>query len=950
GLSEFSLLFYKICAIVEENHTVELGDISRIFGDIVYYAPEIREKLHEDLVDIAVVSQLHIDHYAAPFFGKHEYARISAAASENAIKILRAAYVGEIVITSPETLWSSGTGGMALYVTDLASELAEMGIAVTVVTPLFSDEKAGIFRKFRPRDTGRTITVKFGQDGKGGSEAAVAKIYEARVNKVRILYLENDKYFAAIKGQKPGVESAYNGSDSFKLRFSRMLSLGTLLAAREMNIHPSVIQTNDWGTAYVKAYLEGRERIDPAAQNLRQDPHLARTRVMSVTHNLHFGYQGRIGSGSVWERDMRITHDLGMYPEADGGVVFTGDDPLMINPTYTAVRTADFTRDVSEGHHDRSIDYRYEWEMGKLTGLLREKDSRGMYDGLLNGLGLVKRQRDFLMAMLVGGGDQGVKTARERIKQDMRAKLVDPEYGKDTPGYREMVENICANPGRYVRSFLEMGHDSERRLFAKFFFEFISPVQKERLQKAVGLEADQGKFVYSMLHRTGEQKGHQLMLAEIWQRNKPSELRAMPDTGNYFWSRYESYDHNMRLSDKDRQALETYAAANGRGALRAAEVAMILNPDIQFIVAGSVDKGSPFDTGLADIAERFPERFIYKPEFIKSDNPLYDLIYSGSTRFGMPSWYEPAGLSNQEAAAYGVPRHLSRRDGLKDGEIKVDGVEEGFEPYNPVEWFASLNRNYDTFKNRPAAEWELHYQAIIQDNRWLNKAKNYIELYRRISEQSPIAELTVLEVAAAIHRARVTKQKDAADELIKAGFTAGEAIAVVIECMKRSGNRVLVDALANKHIPALSDIVETHDELVRKLLSGAADDASLNPDVQRKFVHALDLVSNRSQALGDRSLQPGSGEPGPSRPAPGIARTYAKFIQENKPLTGTIANKSREPVLLRVPVEVIDIIGFHVADGFVRAFERSHNGIVELFYMNGDDGAEVQESVYGILG
>ncbi|MFH1791846.1 MAG: hypothetical protein ABH885_07695, partial [Candidatus Omnitrophota bacterium] len=91
GLSEFSLLFYKICAIVEENHTVELGDISRIFGDIVYYAPEIREKLHEYLVDIAVVSQLHIDHYAAPFFGKHEYARISAAASDNAIKILRAA-------------------------------------------------------------------------------------------------------------------------------------------------------------------------------------------------------------------------------------------------------------------------------------------------------------------------------------------------------------------------------------------------------------------------------------------------------------------------------------------------------------------------------------------------------------------------------------------------------------------------------------------------------------------------------------------------------------------------------------------------------------------------------------------------------------------------------------------------------------------------------------------
>jgi len=91
-----------------------------------------------------------------------------------------------------------------------------------------------------------------------------------------------------------------------------MLSLGALLTIREMNINAKIIQTNDWTTAYVKAYLEGRERIDLHARDLRHDGHLRHAKVISVMHHLHEHYQGRITAGDVYSRDDMIVHDLGL--------------------------------------------------------------------------------------------------------------------------------------------------------------------------------------------------------------------------------------------------------------------------------------------------------------------------------------------------------------------------------------------------------------------------------------------------------------------------------------------------------------------------------------------------------------------------------------------------------------------------------------------------------------
>ncbi|MDD5217548.1 MAG: glycogen/starch synthase, partial [Candidatus Omnitrophica bacterium] len=456
--AEFKKLFHLLVAIVLRNPQLDVGELNKVFGDIVKYSGEIDadvdlvEELHRFLINMAVDDQAtHTD------------------TSEVAIQVLRSADIGEIVISSPESLWSSPSGGLALQVSDIASELARMGVPVTVIVPLFGDQKKRIFDRIRPRDTGRTVTVRFNTDG---SESQVIKIYEAREDGVRILYLENDAYFNKLKG-RPGERSAYNGSDTDRLRFARMLSLGTLLAIREMNIHASVIQTNDWTTAYVKAYLEGREMIDANAQDLKNDSHLATARVLHLDHNLQLAYHGRCFIPDETVLEEMIRNDLGLDPERDLGILVQEDQPEFINPTYTANRTADHVRTVGEGYHDRSLLPQYDQEFGGLGSLLREREAAQTYDGVTNGIALVRRQRGFLHELL----------ADAEVRQNMQAAL-DAVSADEDPAFVELIRKTLEDPHQVARSFLDMGHDDQRRRLARLVFDFVTPVQKARLQRA----------------------------------------------------------------------------------------------------------------------------------------------------------------------------------------------------------------------------------------------------------------------------------------------------------------------------------------------------------------------------------------------------------------------------------------------------------------------------------
>ncbi|MFH1061909.1 MAG: glycogen/starch synthase [Candidatus Omnitrophota bacterium] len=928
GSIEFSGLFHALSKMIEEDETIGFNELSRIFSDIIFYGDQqIKDNAQKFLIDIAITDQDKAMKYTVSVHGfkQDKTSIIGARSSENAIKLLRSSTVGEIVLTSPESLWSTGTGGMALYVTDLAKELAALGIPVTVIVPLFNESirKTEIFQSYNLHDTGRGINLKF---GRFGEETAHAKIYEANQDGVRILYLENSTYFNLLK-VLDNVNNAYNGPVSFRLRFARMLSLGTLLAIREMNIHPRIIQTNDWTTAYLKAYLEGRERIDQSLEGLRFDPHLQATKVLSILHNSHAYYQGIMWTPDLAQRDQYILDDLGFNPEKDSDILVLGHDHTQhdfnpdlrarawvdLNPTYTAIRTADYVRDVSKGHHDRSINPDFEQEFGYLLGVLNWKDRMGDYDGQANGFGLAQRQRDFLKKMLIGPqelnfsikdlfakvskedadqtqndrynnwlaepesilrGFYGISSDQEKLwlnkllgdlkpqdksmlefkvkmrklletellhkttkllKTNIHTALENKEYAADDQEYRKMLQKFLDKPGQSIKSFFDIGHESERRRLARFFFEFIKPLQKTILQDVFGLDQDNKKFTYSMLHRVGEQKGHQLLTTQIWNRNNPGLLKAIK--GTLFYDKIESHDYETSLSPEDQNKLISFANQHGLINLRAMEAAMILNPEVQFIIVGSAD--GDLDRAFQETFNIFKatKQFAYLPEFISINSALYDLIYSGSDRFGMPSWYEPGGLSNQEAAGYGTPRHLTRRDGLLDGEIQVEGLRESFEEFNPVAWLVSLKEHSKFFQENKPQEQEMRYQAIIQDNRWLNRARNYVELYRSLAGAERIPELKSLVMTAAIHQAAIRGDKDPADELMRVGYTAEETLDNLINVVLLSSNNVLVSALVDKHIPYLSNISGIKPGLMRRMeeIIGDPKGNGLSENIGKRF-------------------------------------------------------------------------------------------------------------------
>jgi uncharacterized protein len=863
----FEKLFKMLAQIVKEDPLIRVGDLTSVVGDVISYREDLRDILDMMLINVAVRSRSK-----------------EPNVSKTAIQILRSADIGEVVLVSAETLWSSGSGGLAQMVSHQSEELAQNGIQTTVITPLFYDDKAGIFQKHLLRDTGRVVIVPF-DNGGGHIEHAMVRIYEAIIEGVRVLFLENDAYFTRLKG----THSVYEGKKNFRLRFSRMISLGSLLAIREMNLHPSIIQTNEWPPAFLKAFLEGREGIDSnlGYRELWKDQHFSRvvdknksgedeyelrTKVNHIAHHLGDEYTGKIWAENpdYEETELRdlIYYDLGMSPSEsmdilvydpqhdrfkdflDGISDTDRNRELIINPAFTAFVTADHVRTVSEGYHDRTLNARFNQEFGGLVPLFRWKHYVGSYDGVSNGFGQVRRQKTFFRKLL---RDPLVKAAIERDLSELKDE-------KTNPDYVAFLEKILLTPDTVARSFLEIGHNSEKRKLAKVIFDYVQPLQKERLQKALGLDPNPDAFLYSFFHRIDYQKGYQFLLSEIWNLHESRKLKIV---GEQF---FEAPDYEMTLDEEAHDRLLQYARENNRDTLRAVEVAMILFSDAQFMVAGSVDKGEYLDLGFTDVARRFPEQFRYLDYFVRPDNPLYELIYSGFTLFAMPSLFEPSGLSHREAAAFGVLRHLTRRDGLKDSEIQIHGLKEGFNDFNPVAWFheplSNLHSTYQRHVKRKrkrnlsgklASVWERgQYEAITQNNHWRPRVRNYIELYRRLNGKNQTPDLPTLEVAGAIHRARKQNHADPADELIQAGFTGEDAVKQVVLSLKYSENETLIGLLINKRggrDPYIVDLVKLDPKVTRdfvSMLESSRDDPSLRA-IRFRFTTALNALGYRSE-------------------------------------------------------------------------------------------------------
>ncbi|MBI1953059.1 MAG: 4-alpha-glucanotransferase [Candidatus Omnitrophica bacterium] len=792
GLKPFSELFGKLADLVEGpagDGPLWTSDLARVMSDLRLYRPDLTERLHRYLVEIAVLSQ-----------------ESSPQATQAAIKVLRASDIGEVVLVALETNFTSSTGGLGLYIRELSSALAGLGISVTVVTPLLAEDKERIVKDVKFQDTGKSVTVKFLDEEKGkgatgeplyGEEWAVGKIHEARVGVVRLLGIEQDKYFQRLKGGKGSLylDSEDDFDKAFRLRAARMLSLGALLALREMNIHAGIILTNDGFSSYLPLYLEEGDDVD-LGNSFRRDPRLKDAETAHVIHTAHAGYQFIVRDPR--HRDQKLLHDLGrdlslrhIPDEEDRSrrraqrlhALVNPGNPQEINALQTAVTKASRVVTVGRGYLDDTLDPAQTEAFRGIDQTLRAKRDLGRYTAIPNGVDTVGRQKKLFKA-----------------------------------------------------SLLEMGHEADRRGFARRIFEVILPERKRALQEAFGL-AWEGRdtFIYSMLARIDRTKGFHLLTKEVWSAQHPGELRVMEP---WLQDRFKG-DVVYSLSEKEREKLLAYAKDNGRTTLRALEAAFVLMPELQVVLAGSA--GEPFlDKQFREIAQRFnlrnlPRRLAYHPARIEPSDSRYHLIYTGSTLFGQPSEAEAFGLAAREAEAGGVPSHRHRSGGLRDGEIRLEGVEEGFEPFHPVAWLASLRHLYSVYKENRSLWDEFRFRALTQDNRWLRPAKEHLWLFRRMRQerfQRPPADpyveidLPALEVAAALHRAERSNQ-DPANTLAQDGFTLEEAVNIALTALARSSQEALIRALREKHLKTLAAIKEKIPDDLRQRLNQAAAGAGL---------------------------------------------------------------------------------------------------------------------------
>lgn len=146
----------------------------------------------------------------------------------------------------------------------------------------------------------------------------------------------------------------------------------------------------------------------------------------------------------------------------------------------------------------------------------------------------------------------------------------------------------------------------------------------------------------------------------------------------------------------------------------------------RLVVLGSGDPG--LVATFQGFAAEYPERLAVRVGF---DAALARRIVAGSDLFLVPSRFEPCGLTQQQAMAFGTPPVVHGVGGLRD---TVREGETGFVFGAPtVEALrGAVVRAVALFREDPAGWERVQRQAMARDASWGASAEAYLELYREL--------------------------------------------------------------------------------------------------------------------------------------------------------------------------------------------------------------------------
>ena len=319
----------------------------------------------------------------------NEKGRFESSVCQSAVDILHGMNLGTIVLVSPESQYSGHAGGVGIYTTDIADVLSELGFHVVVITPLYEAYRDKIIKNYAPRYDGHSFSVQFPEFDEATQSihrnttpdvvnilrSSVLRVKHKKQIRVEVLYLENGKYLDIPYGGKTGED---------KIRRARILSQGALEALRAYNYYPTIIQTNEWPTWLLGAFLKRKTEYCT-------DPHFFNTQVGSMMHNPHPSYSIGMDEANPFRRyyycmvmgmDAIVNADICVNPESASG--------HEIDLKYLMLKTSDYIGTVSKAMRRRMLE---EPDVFKYGHLFQKMYAEERFFSRRNGFNMAARQR-----------------------------------------------------------------------------------------------------------------------------------------------------------------------------------------------------------------------------------------------------------------------------------------------------------------------------------------------------------------------------------------------------------------------------------------------------------------------------------------------------------------------------------------------------------------------------
>ena len=157
----------------------------------------------------------------------------------------------------------------------------------------------------------------------------------------------------------------------------------------------------------------------------------------------------------------------------------------------------------------------------------------------------------------------------------------------------------------------------------------------------------------------------------------------------------------------------------------------LLNLDLQIIILGDGDK--KYIAELKKQKKKYPKKLMWLP--FTGNRDIETLIYGGSDIFLLPSHHEPCGINQLIAMRYGCVPVVRRVGGLNDTVTNFNpktnrGNGFSFSNWSTFSLFASIVRALEDFRHKEVWRF-LVVRAMKESNSWELPAKKYIILYKK---------------------------------------------------------------------------------------------------------------------------------------------------------------------------------------------------------------------------